>query len=199
MGACIGGNMEYEYGKIKRLSESLLKNKVPKNKYNQIMKHGEIIKKTSNNKEKALWFYNAMNIMDQLLDIDERKKIREDCACCLSGKRQIICKNANRESDTIELRIKAVNDTNYVFGNGVKKLGKGKYEVSFFNEDLPIKQCVCIKDLESAMSKTYCYCCGGHVKHHLETVLGSKLEVEVISSALSSKGKKNCRFILKEV
>jgi hypothetical protein len=191
--------MEYEYGKIEKLSESLIKHKVPKRIYASIMKNAESIKKKSKNKDKARWFYYAMNTMDQLLEEDIRNQIREDCACCLSGKRQTICRKANKDYNTEEERLKAVNDTHYVFGSGARIIGKDKYEVSFFNEDMPIKKCVCIKDLEGSMSKTYCYCCGGHVKHHLETVLGTQLSVEVISSALSSEGKKNCRFILQKV
>ena len=53
--------------------------------------------------------------------------------------------------------------------------------------------------MDKEMSKTYCYCCGNHVKHHLETVLGKKLDVEVITSALMSMGKKSCRFVLTEL
>ena len=49
------------------------------------------------------------------------------------------------------------------------------------------------------MSKTYCYCCGGHIKHHLETILGKKLNVEIINSALMSMGEKSCKFILSEL
>ena len=191
--------MKYEYGKIDRLSESLGKNNVPKQIYLAIMKDGELIKRTSKNKEKSKWLFGAINTMDKLLDPYLKKRIREDCACCLSGKRQKLCKNVNKEYSTIEERIEAINKTHYVFGNGVKIIGKGKYEVTFFNEDLPIKKCVCVKDLEGKMSITYCFCCGGHVKHHLQTVLGVPLEVKTISSALSSEGKKNCRFQLSEI
>jgi predicted hydrocarbon binding protein len=49
------------------------------------------------------------------------------------------------------------------------------------------------------MSSTYCLCCGGHIKHFLEILLGKKVEVKFISSALSSYGKKNCQFELKEI
>jgi len=191
--------MEYEYGKIERLSESMIKNNVPKKIYASIMKNGELIKKTSKNKEKAQWFFTAMNNMDQLLDSAIKQKVREDCACCLSGKRQTLCRKVNKEYLTTEDRIKAINDTHYVFGNEIKVIGKGKYKVSFFSEDQQIKKCVCIKDLEGKMSKTYCLCCGGHVKHHLETVLGVPLKVKTISSSLSSEGKQNCRFQLTEI
>jgi hypothetical protein len=192
-------DMEYEYGKIKRLSESLVSNKVPRKIYIAVMKNGELIKKTSKNKEKTQWFYQAMNTMDQLLEPEIKQKIREDCACCLSGKRQSLCKKVKKDYETQEERIKAINDTHYVFGNSVKVLSKGKYEVSFFNDEQPIKKCVCLKDVEGKISKTYCFCCGGHVKHHLETVLGVQLKVKTISSALSSEGKLNCKFQLAEI
>jgi|WetSurMetagenome_2_1015567.scaffolds.fasta_scaffold123007_2 hypothetical protein len=191
--------MEYSYGKINRLSNSLIKNKVPKNTYASIMKDGERITKNSKNKEKAQWFFSAITTMDHLLDSKTKKKVREDCACCLSGKRQKLCKQVNKEYSTAEERIRAINDTHYIFGNEIKIIGNGKYEVSFFNEDEPIKKCVCIKDLEGKMSKTYCFCCGGHAKYHLETVLGVPLKVKTVSSALSSEGKQNCTFQLTEI
>ncbi len=191
--------MKYEFGKIERLSESLILNKVPENIYSSIMKGGELVKKTAKNKEKALWFYNAMNTMDKLLNPELKQKVREDCACCLSGKRAALCKKVNKEYSTTEERIKAINDTHFVFGNEISILGKGKYQVVFFESTLPEKKCVCIKELTAAMSKTYCMCCGGHVKHHLETVLGVPLKVEILSSALSSEGRENCIFHLTEL
>lgn len=190
--------MNYEFGKIERLSESLKLNKVPQHEYEAIMKDGELIKKTSKNKVKAQWFYNAVNTMDKLLDHNLKQKIREDCACCLGGKRAALCRTVNKDYAAVEERIKAINDTHFVFGNEIKIIAPGKYEVSFFDKTLSEKKCVCIKELDTAMPITYCMCCGGHVKHHLQTVLGVPLKVEVASSALSSKGKENCVFHLTE-
>ena len=47
------------------------------------------------------------------------------------------------------------------------------------------------------MTKTWCMCCGGHIKNHFETALGVKAECEVVSSPLSSCGKQPCLFKLK--
>ncbi len=191
--------MVYEYGKIGRLYQSLIKNNINHELIDSIMEDGELIKKTSSNKIKVKWLFNAINRMDQLLDNKTKQKIREDCACCLSGKRQTICRKSNIDYKTTEDRINAANESHYVFGNGIKIIGKGKYQVSFFDDSIPVKKCVCVKDLDEKMSITYCYCCGGHVKHHLETVLGLPLKVKTISSALSSQGKKNCVFELSEI
>ncbi|HEX2966931.1 MAG TPA: hypothetical protein VHO84_14180, partial [Syntrophorhabdaceae bacterium] len=91
------------------------------------------------------------------------------------------------------------NQTKLVFGNSVRMSSKGKYEVSFFPENKEIRNCPCLKGLVKAMPVTYCYCCGGHVKHHLETVLGTKLSVKVLETVLSTNGKKGCKFELKEL
>jgi hypothetical protein len=190
---------EFEDGKMEDLNQSLKKHGISGNIRKKIMKHGEQIKKTSKKEEKAEWFFNAMNVMDELLDEESKKKIREDCACCLEGKRHKLCKEVNKKYETPEEKIKAINETHFVFGHEIKSTGKGKYEVTFFDEAIPEKRCSCLKlIMNKEMSKTYCYCCGGHVKHHLETVLGKKLNVEMIASALTSMGKKSCRFVLTE-
>ena len=47
------------------------------------------------------------------------------------------------------------------------------------------------------VSKTYCFCCGGHFRFHYEIMLGLKLRVkEVVSSPLDSEGEKPCVFIM---
>jgi hypothetical protein len=190
----------YEDGKIEDLNESLKKNGIDDDIRKRIMESGELVKKTGKKEARAEWFFNAMNAMDELLDNDTRKQVREDCACCLEGKRQTICKKINKTYELPEERINAVNETHYIFGHEIKMMEKGKYEVSFFDESAPEKMCSCLKIImNKKMPVTYCYCCGGHVRHHLETVLGKKLKVKIISSALSSMGKKSCRFELKEV
>ena len=191
--------MKYPYGKIDRLSVSLVNNKVEKGIYDKIMKGGECIRQLNTNAEKSRWLLEAMKVMDANLEPTLKCKVREECACCLTGQRQIITKKIHTTYKTVNNRIDAANEAKYVFGNGVKEIGKGKYEVSFFKEEDMNKQCPCIKDLDDTMSITYCYCCGGHVKHHLQNVLGVPLNVKVVSSVLSSKGKKSCTFELTEV
>ena len=46
------------------------------------------------------------------------------------------------------------------------------------------------------MPVSYCYCCAGHIKRHVQTALGRKLGVRAISTALSTAGKKGCVFEL---
>ena len=68
--------------------------------------------------------------------------------------------------------------------------------VRFQPEDKPPYRYPCLPEAVEPLPITYCYCCGGHVKHHLGIALGRELAVEVRSSILSSGGKKPCRFLL---
>jgi hypothetical protein len=192
---------EYDYDRIEDLNQSMIKHKINENTRKKILESGELInKKNSKNEARAEWFFKAMNVMDELLDEETKKKVREDCACGLEGERKKLCKAVNKKYGTAEERIIAINETHYVFGHEIKTIGKGKYEVQFFDEALSEKVCSCFKIImDKKMSKTYCYCCGGNVKHHLETVLGKKVNVEFIDSALSSMGKKSCRFVVTEL
>jgi len=193
---------KYNIGNIEKLDQSLAKNGIDVNIRKKIMKSGELIKGTSKPEALAEWCFNAMAKMDELLDENTKQKIREDCACCLGGKREKLCKSINKNITIPEERINAINETHYVFGHEIKITGKGKYEVKFFDETIPEKKCSCsggrLNVLNKKWSKTWCYCCAGHVKHHLETVLGKKVKVKLISSSLTSIGKKGCHFELKE-
>ena len=62
--------------------------------------------------------------------------------------------------------------------------------------------CACYKRLKkeqpgiSDISKTYCGCCGGHIRHHYQNILGVQLRLkEVVSSPISSNGQKRCAFL----
>jgi len=185
---------KYVYGRIERLYNSLVEHGVSDDIIKEIVDGGEGIKETTKPDKKAEWFQYAMIRMDRLLPEKERLAIRENCACCLGGKRLQLSKQIAKEYESLEDRIAAANKTGYVFGNGIKQEVDGTLTVSFFQDDLPQYQCVCLRKAREPISETYCYCCGGHIKHHLQIALGCKLSCKVISSALSSSGKKNCKF-----
>jgi len=194
---------KYNVAVIDKLDQTLTENGIKKGIQNKIMKSGELIKGTAKPEEKAEWCFNAMTVMEELLDENTRKKVREECACLVGGKREKMCKKINKDFTSTEERIKAVNDTHYIFGHEIKITGKGKYEVFFFDETIPEKKCSCLNgelhSINKKWSKTWCYCCAGHVKRHLETILGKKVEIEIVSTALTSMGKKSCHFKLKEI
>jgi len=185
----------YEYGRIHTLARNLEKAEIAQELIDQIMKGGEAIGRSTNSEKKAEWMKGAMVRMDNLLDRETRYAVREACACCLGGKRLKIAKGILRENEKLEDRIKAANEARYVFGHSVTMMEDGRILVCFWPEGLTEYHCVCLPKAKEPLSITYCYCCGGHVKHHLQIALGRKLACKVRSSAVSSGGKKSCTFI----
>jgi hypothetical protein len=185
----------YEYGRIARLAQSLANAGIAGDLVEQIMDGGETIRKTTLPEIKADWMREAMQRMDQLLDSETRFSVREACACCLGGKRQELAKKIAQQYVGLEDRIKAANETKYIFGDQVILLEDGKIRVRFSPEGLDYYRCVCLPKAREPLSITYCYCCGGHVKHHLQIALGRELTCQALSSAVSSGGKKPCTFL----
>jgi len=189
---------KYEYGRISKLAKNLQEADIDQEIVGQIMEGGEDIRKGARPEKKAQWMKKAMERMDKLLDRQTRYAIREACACCLGGERLKTVKEIARQNESLKDRVHAANKAKSVFGHSVTLREDGQILVCFSPEGLPQYRCVCLPKAKEPLSITYCYCCGGHVKHHLQTALGRELTCKVRSSALSSGWKKPCTFILAE-
>ena len=143
---------------------------------------------------KAKWLIAAMDRMDQRLEPAKRQEIREACACCKGGLRLKQSKAICATGRTLEERIELANKAKLVFGHSVVRLSSGPIQVSFGPDDLPSYRCVCLPGAQEPVSPTYCLCCLGHVKHHLQTALGTPLKGRLLSSALVSQGTRTCSF-----
>ena len=185
---------EYEYGKIRKLAEGLEQAGIAEEVAAQILEGGEEIRQSTPPERKADWFRVSMERMDALLDAPTRQAIRESCACCLGGKRLKLSRAIAKEHATLEERIAAANETPYVFGHGVTREEDGTIVVRFDAEGKPSYRCVCLPKAEQPISITYCLCCGGHIKHHLQIALGHKLALTARVTALSSGGTAPCTF-----
>ena len=184
----------YEYHRIGHLAEQLDNAKIDQEIIDRIMEGGdEILRKTSPEK-KADWMREAMLRMNKHLDSKTRNAVREGCACCLGGQRLKISQGIAAENESLEARIAAANNEPFVFGDSVTMTDDGEIRVRFFPEGLEHYRCVCLPKADKPISITYCYCCGGHVKHHLQNALGRELDGTARSTALSSGGKKPCTF-----
>jgi hypothetical protein len=191
----VEGRVEtYEYGRIRTLARSLAEAGIDGAATLRIMEGGELIARGAKPEAKADWMAGAMRRMDALLDTATRRAVRERCACCLGGKRLEISKAIAREHESLEERIEAANGAKLVFGYGVTREADGSVLVRFRPEGEAGYRCVCLPKAREPVSITYCWCCGGHVKHHLQIALGRRLECTVRSSALSSGGKRPCTF-----
>ncbi len=185
---------QYEFGRIQRLYDSLVQHAVSPQIIDQIMAGGEDIAKTAKPAVKARWFAEAMRRMDTLLSKEQRVAIREGCACCLAGKRLQLSRQIARDHDTLEARIAAAGETHYVFGHSVTRKADGSVVIRFFPEDAETYTCVCLRDAAEPVSETYCYCCMGHIRHHLQIALGVPAVGELVQTALTSGGRAGCTF-----
>jgi hypothetical protein len=188
---------EYRYGRIRKLDQSLRSFGVAPEFTEQIIDGGDAVTERTSPAAKADWLRQAMEKMDRLMDPPTCHSIREACACCLGGKRLAISKGIARDNQTLDDRIRAANEARFVFGHSVSMEGDGRVRVCFFPDNLESFGCPCLPKASEPMPLTYCYCCGGHVKHHLQTALGRKLDVTVVHTSLSTAGKKPCTFLFR--
>lgn len=188
--------MKYPYSKVYKLYTGLKKNNVETSMILEIMKGGEEIEAGSSPMDKSNWFSEAMKKMENLLDHQKRVQIRECCACNLGGKRLKLTTEIRDQYSTFEDRIRAANDTKYIFGHSVELMENGKIKVQFQPDNSSHTVCSCLPGEFNKLSLTYCYCCGGYVKNHLQAILGETLKCTVQSSATNSGGEKPCTFIL---
>jgi hypothetical protein len=192
-----GDKSTYENGRIRVLAASLAEAGICGETAARILEEGDKIGRSSTPESKAEWMAEAMRRMDTLLDEPTRRAVRERCACSLGGKRLQMSRSIARDHESLEERIGAANDARFVFGHSVSLTENGEVLVCFAPEGQPQYRCVCLPKAKEPISTTYCYCCGGHVKHHLQTALGRKVDVTVRSSALASGGTQPCSFLFR--
>ena len=185
----------YEYHRIGELAKQLETAKVDRKTIDRIMDGGEDILRKTSPEKKADWMRVAMLRMNKLLDIETRKTVREGCACCLGGRRLKTSQAIVRENESLEARIEAANKANYV--GSVTMTENGEIIARFDLQKSAPYHCYCLPQAKEPLPITYCYCCGGHVKHHLQIALGRQLDCTTRSSALSSGGKFPCTFSFK--
>jgi len=185
----------YEYHRIGELATQLEKAAIKQETIDEIMEGGENILRKTGSAKKADWMREAMLKMNKLLDVQTRKVVREGCACCLGGKRLKTSQQIVKDNETLEDRIKAANDAHYV--GRVTLQANGEILAQFDMQKTEPYHCYCLPQAEKPLPITYCFCCGGHVKHHLQIALGRELDCTTRSSALSSGGKFPCTFSLK--
>lgn len=187
--------LRYPNDRAARIDAALRDEGVSEDIIGKIMAGGEGI---SGSKRPATvaWLRGAMERMDALLDYETRVKVRDAYPCCLGGERGKLAKKLARENDTLEARISAANEARFLFGHSVTQQPDGRLLVQFQPPDAQPYRCSCLGAVVGSVSLTYCMCCGGHVRRHLQTVLGRALTCDVQTSALASAGEDACTFLL---
>jgi hypothetical protein len=124
----------YEYGRIRTLEEKLINAGVDAGIIAEIMAGGSEIRAGAKPEKKSDWLHDAMLRMDDLLDEETRHAVRAACACCLGGKRHKLAQEIYQNYGSFEERVRAANETPYVFGHSVTLQEDGQVLVSFFPE-----------------------------------------------------------------
>lgn len=158
--------------------------------------YDEIVSSTSK-KIKGTYFKHAIDIMEEKLDFDTTRALLEANGCCKGGAREKAAKAFAKENAGLSIaerlpKIEAVpymgkpvlNDDGSITLHAVYYQNNGKFECACPNYNKQKR--------DYSVSKTYCYCCAGHFKHHYEIMLGCKLNMEVLTSPLDSDGKNPC-------
>lgn len=160
---------------------------------------------------------NVIERMEKTLDSDTMRQILDSHAC--SGGKEFIsrCKKTGKEIEdkTLSEKIDYVNK----ISSGSEKIilnadntlsviwsfdNNGKYKCVC---SAAVKKGVRVAELalnnnsvDCVMPLSYCYCCAGSGRRHMQLQLGVGLKTkEVVSTPINSRGEKPCEFIFEIV
>jgi hypothetical protein len=154
---------------------------------------------------------NTITQMEKLLPSDTLHDIL-DSQACLGGKDFLKrCEEIGKEiaDKTLSEKIDHINSISSE-SEKVTINDDGTLTVRWSFENGGKNKCVCsaavkagvrVADLaentDNAMPLSYCYCCAGSGRRHLQLQLGVKLRTkEIISTPINSGGEKHCEYIL---
>ena len=156
----------------------------------------------SDKKQKAAFFTQAVQCMDEVLDAVTCHDIRDACACSKGGYRLKAVQKLAQEYAGCSLaeKVAALNQVTHMGKPALNPDGSitaGIGEKGGFECPCPVFNG---SGVQEPVSLTYCYCCAGHFRFHYQIALGVKLETKaVLSSALNSLRTEPCRFVYEVV
>ena len=140
--------------------------------------------------------------MDELLTKEQCLSIMQEQGCCKTGNPAAPHRAFGMEhaGKTLTEKVDLLNKANIPHKAPCHLNSDGTLSVYWGADDLRNKSCPCgfIKKLPDSFEipKTFCGCCGGHIRANYQRSLGVKLRLkEIVSSSSSSGGKKRCEFL----
>jgi len=168
----------------------------------RIFEEYEHITDLSSKAQKGAFFTQAVQCMDEVLDVQVCRDIRDACACSKGGYRlKAVQKLAQEyEGRALAEKISALNQVTHMgkpvlnpdgtITTGIGEKGGFECPCPVFNGS----------GVQEPVSLTYCYCCAGQFRFHYQVALGVKLAtIAVLSSALNSLRSEPCRFVFEIV
>lgn len=162
----------------------------------------ETITDDASKNERAAFFIQAIQRMDEQMDFETRCAVRDACACSKGGWRlKAVQKIAHDfSSKNLAEKIAALGQVTHM---GMPVLNNdGTITASIGEQGGFACPCPVFSGLELSepVSSTYCLCCAGHFRFHYQIALGVKLKTRaVVSSALASNRQNPCRFVYQVV
>lgn len=140
--------------------------------------------------------------MDNLLTKEQCISIMQEQGCCKTGigpKAHSEFGKTNKDKPLQE-KVALLNQADMPHKAPCRLNDNGTLTVYWGENDLKQKSCPCgiIKKLpqDYEVPRTFCGCCGGHIRNNYQKSLNVKLRlIEVISSSSSSNGKERCEFL----
>lgn len=185
-----------------KFKASLIEHQVGQEVIDRINKGYEKVVDRSPKKVRSAYFKQAMDVLDEMLPREVVLTLLEENACCKSGAREKRSKEFARINGSLSIneRLEKINEAPYMNMGFAEIDEKGDLIVHGVSYEYEGRyECGCsihsrVKR-DYAVSRSYCYCCGGHFKFHYEIMLGVKLKlIEVIASPLDTAGKEPCIF-----
>jgi hypothetical protein len=186
---------------VNKISRNLKENNVDSKTIEKIIGDGDIA--------------NIVQRMDEMLDHELKYMVLDACACCTksSKERDKQCKEYGKKMADKSLEEKIKNLDSIGFEN--VKLVDNKtlsVSISWIIDDKfycscgsgknmsiasrPSKNKKCINQ-DRIISLSWCFCCAGNSRYHLQNALRLKLKTKkIISSPMNSRGKKPCKFLI---
>jgi len=156
---------------------------------------------------------NIIKRMEKSLEPDVMHEILGSCACTGGKKYLKYCENIgkeiagktlkekadflNKDSDSEKITLKSADTMTFILSNK----DNNKYKCVC---PATVKKGIKVADLalenndsdDRIMPLSYCFCCAGSMRLHLQLKLGIELKVkEIVSSPINSKGKKPCEIM----
>jgi hypothetical protein len=187
--------------RINGIEKSLLKNEFDGKTIKEIIGNGNLVN-VIERMEKAL----DPDTLHQILDshacgggkdfITRMKKIGKEIADKTLSEKIAHINNISSDSEKVILNANNTLSVKWSFDNN------GKYKCvcgAIIKPGVRVAELALENDVtgDCAMPLSYCFCCAGSGRRHLQFQLGVELKTkEIISSPINSKGEKPCEFIL---
>jgi hypothetical protein len=156
---------------------------------NEILPMGLVEGEGVNKEERAWRAVNVIKAMDQKLNYNEVKKIRQSMSCYLTKQQIEVMDRAKENNQSKEQQIEIINSG---FSPGLIEIRNGGYNF-YFNRPA----CICrmfAKAPNQSAPSSFCECCGGNVLRIFKYWLNQDMQVEIVKTFLI--GGDNCVFKL---